>query len=70
MKGGYTYLKHDFGLYLKIPGHPPRRRWLDLECEDKQKASPHGLAMMRRSPNIIVIRIGNLFATGSNLLII
>jgi hypothetical protein len=69
MKGGYMYLKRYFGIYLKIPGNPTRRRWLNLDSEDRPVASPQGLRMMRSFPNIIVIRIGNLFATSSNLLI-
>jgi hypothetical protein len=70
MKGGYMYLKRDFGLYLKIPGNPTRRRWLDLDSENKPAASPQGLGAMRSSPRLFVILIGNLFATGSNLFII
>ncbi len=64
------YLKRDFGLYIKMPGHPARRRWLDLDSEAKPAASPQGLEAMRSFPNIIVIRIGNLFATSSNLFIV
>ena len=64
------YLKRDFGLYLKIPSCPTRRRWLDLGSENKQVASPQGLEAMRSSPSLFVILIGNLFATSSNLFII
>ena len=60
------YLKRDFGLDKKIPGNLTRRCWLDLDSEDKPAASSQRLEAMRSFPNIIVIRIGNLFATSSN----
>jgi hypothetical protein len=70
MKGGYMYLKRYFGLYIKMPGNPTGRRWLDLDSEDKPAASSQRLEAMRSFPNIIVIRIDNLFATSSNRFII
>jgi hypothetical protein len=51
------YLKRDFGLYPKIPGHHPRRRWVDLDSKDKPVKSPSGLGAKRNSPSLIVICI-------------